>query len=81
MNKIVSRDERIHHTNYLKEIYKKFTGIRPAKKYGLLSLEVPTSYDDYVKSVILNPFTHKEADVTFHDIIYITHWDGNFPFK
>jgi hypothetical protein len=80
MNKIVSRDEIIRHTNYLKEIYRNFTAIRPAKKYGLLILEVPTSYEEYVKSlntVILNHHTHKEnsVSVNFHSIIYIKHWD------
>jgi hypothetical protein len=45
-----------------------------------LILEVPTSYEEYVKSlntVILNHHTHKEnsVSVNFHSIIYIKHWD------
>ena len=78
MNKIVSRDEIIRHTNYLKEIYRKFTAVRPARIYGLLTLEVPTSYEDYVKSlnaVLLSSVTHTETHVsaTFRDFIDITH--------
>jgi Putative DNA-binding domain len=74
-NKIISRDTRLQHTNYLKEIYRKSIGIRPVKNKGLLRLEIPTDYNEYVNSTILAPFRPDLVKVTYQDIKYMKHWD------
>jgi hypothetical protein len=73
-NKIISRDVILQHTKYLEEIYKKLTGIRPHPKNGLLSLEAPTNYNDYLSNILFI-FGHEGTPVDYVDIKYMKHTD------
>jgi hypothetical protein len=73
VSKTVSREDKKQHTDYLKEIYKKLTGIKyNTSSNGLIYLEVPENYNDYRVAYILG---NVEQPPRYNDVKYLKHLD------